>query len=316
MRCEGGQATIEWVGLVLLASLVLGALVTAVPVIDGRSFGGFLSHRIFCAIRGPCATGETALARAYGKQDAELLRAYAPDVVYEPGERSIPVDFRSCREAACAAAPDERDLDVHRSEAGLPATVFTRVIRRAGNTYLQYWFYFPDSNSTVARSDDLWDLGPRRLGLGEYPGFHRDDWEGYQVRLDPSGEAQVRSSSHGHYQWCKQSSCHDLWGPRTGWTRVSRGSHAGHIPLERETVPGRAARGGGGRASVVYRAPPTYRYETRLPGLDLRERTSTAEGFVLVPLETVDHGAYRRLDDDISPPWEKGVYEDPESDES
>ncbi len=319
MRCERGQATIEWVGLVLLASLVLGALVTAVPVIDGRSFGGFLSHRIFCAIQGHCDSGQAELARAYGAADAELLRTYAPDVVYEPGERSIPVDFRSCRDVACAAAPDDRELDVHRSQTGLPATVFTRVIRRNGNIYLQYWFYYPDSNSTVARSDELWDLGPRRLGLGEYPGYHRDDWEGYQVRLDSSGEAEVRSTSHGHYQWCKQSSCHDLWGPRTGWTRVSRGSHAGHIPLDRETVPGRGAGplpGKAGRALGESGGPSPYRYEPQLPGLDLRERTSTAEGFVLVALETIDRNAYRRLDDEVSPPWEKQVYEDPESDES
>jgi len=316
MRCERGQATIEWVGLVLLASLALGALVTAVPVIDGRSFGGFLSHRIFCAIRGNCNTGEAGLARAYGEEDARLLREYAPDVVYEPGERSIPVDFRSCREAACAAAPDDPDLDVHRSDAGLPATVFTRVIRRNGNTYLQYWFYYPDSNSTAAGSDRLWDAGPGQLGA-DYPGYHRDDWEGYQVRLGPAGEEDVRASSHGHYQWCKESSCHNVWGPRTGWTRVSEGSHAGHIPLERETVGGDSALPlGGGRAERALRGPPSYRYEPQLPGLDLHERTSTAEGFVLVPVETIDRGAYRRLDDGISPPWEKAVYEDPESEGS
>jgi len=171
----------------------------------------------------------------------------------------------------------------------------------------------------VARSDDLWDLGPRRLGFGEYPGFHRDDWEGYQVRLGPSGAEHVRATSHGHYQWCKESSCHGVWGPRTGWTRVSRGSHAGHIPLERDTVSGHGdppVPTGGGRGGGVYRGPPRYRYTPRLPGLDLRERTSTAEGFVLVPLETIDRSAYRRLDDGISPPWEKRVYDDPESDES
>jgi len=318
MRCERGQATIEWVGLVLLASLVLGALVTAVPVIDGRSFGGFLSQRIFCAIRGNCDAGEEGLARAYGDEDAELLREYAPDVVYEPGERSIPVDYRSCREVACAAAPDDRDLDVHRSQTGLPATVFTRVIRRDGNTYLQYWFYYPDSNTTWARSDDLWNLVPPQLGLGEYPGYHRDDWESYQVRLGPSGEAQVRSSSHHDYQWCKERSCKNLWGPRTGWTRVSRGSHAGHIPVERETErrDGEPAVQGGAGRGGIYRGPPAYRDTIRLPGVDLRERTSTAEGFVLVPLETIDRSAYRRLGESISPPWEKDVYKDPESDET
>ena len=58
MRCERGQATIEWVGLVLLASLVLGALATAVPAGEGRSFGTFVSERIFCAIGGSgCRAG-------------------------------------------------------------------------------------------------------------------------------------------------------------------------------------------------------------------------------------------------------------------
>ena len=52
MRCERGQATIEWVGLVLLASLVLTALATAVEVKEGRSFGALVSERIFCAVGG------------------------------------------------------------------------------------------------------------------------------------------------------------------------------------------------------------------------------------------------------------------------
>ena len=295
MRCERGQATIEWVGLVLLASLALGALAAAVPVIDGRSFGGFLTHRIFCTIRGPCDAGETSLARAYGDEDARLLRAFAPDIVYEPGERAVPVDFRACRRVACAEAADDRDLDVHRTAAGLPATAFTRLVRRDGSTYLQYWFYYPDSNSSFAGSDRAWEEGPGRLGFG-YPGFHADDWEGYQVRLTPSGAEEVRASSHGHYQWCKQSACHNVWGPRTGWTRVSRGSHAGHIPLENNNTTAGAV--------------------PSLPGIHVRERTTTGEGLVLVPLESLNRGGYRRLDDDIRPPWEKTVYDDPESDES
>jgi len=301
MRCERGQATIEWVGLVLLASIALGALVTAVPVIDGRSFGGFLSHRIYCTILGDCDRGLPELARAYGEEDAELLRRYAPDLVYEPGERSIPIDFRRCRARRCADAPDDRDLDVHRSSAGLPATAFTRLVRKDGHIYLQYWFYYPDSNTAIAGSDRAWNALP----LGRYPGFHPDDWEGYQVRLDDDGEASVRASSHTHYQWCKQESCENMWGPRTGWTRVSRGSHAGHIPLDRQGPP-RYRRG----------HRPRYRYRIQLPGRDLRERTTTSEGIELVPLETFDHRRYRRLDEGVSPPWEKDVYNDPESDES
>lgn len=316
MRCERGQATIEWVGLVLLASLVLGALATVVPVMDGRSFGGFLSNRIFCAIRGGgCDAGDSALARAYGEKDADLVRRYAPDLVYEPGERSIPVDFRSCRRVQCAEAPDDPDLDVHRSSAGRPATAFTRVIRRGGFTYLQYWLYYPDSNSRFAGSDRAWNATLGRAGLGDYPGWHADDWEGYQVRLGPGGAEHVRASSHGHYQWCKGSDCHNAWGERTGWTRVSSGSHAGHIPLERRSgggpgVPGR------GRAGRALRGPAERSYRPQLPGVHVRERTSTSDGLVLVPLETLHKEGYRRLDEGIAPPWEKEVYTEPESGES
>jgi hypothetical protein len=303
MRCERGQATIEWVCMVLLASLALGSLAAAVPLVDGRSFGGFLSHRLVCAIAGGarCDDGETVLARAHGAADAELLRRFAPGLVYEPGERQLPVDYRHCRHAACAGAPDDPDLDAHRTDAGLPATAFTHVVRRGGRTYLQYWLYYPDSNSRFAGSDRAWALLPDRVGIGPlsietpgYPGYHADDWEGYQVRLDDRGAAGplVRASSHGHYQWCKQAECRGEWGPWTGWTRVSAGSHAGHIPLEGDD------------------------HAPQLPGHHLRERTTTGAGLRLVPIDEVDRSRYRALDRDIRPPWHKRVYRDPESDES
>lgn len=316
MQSERGQATIEWVGLVCLASIVLGALALAVPVVDGRSFGGFLSHRIVCAVRGsPCADGE--LRRAYGASDAELVRRFAPDVVYEPGERQLPVDFRRCRAVACARAPNDRDLDAHRTQTGGRATLFTRVVREGGRTYIQYWFYYPDSNSTVLASDKIWEHAFRamsrsrllRLEPPSYPGFHRDDWEGHQVRIDRDGTIAVRSTSHGHHQWCKQVECKNEWGRRTGWTRVSRGSHAGHIPLDR-TVTGQTG-GGGGRAQVQPGRLRT-RYGPRIPGVNLRERTTTADGIELVPLERLDKRGYRRLGEGVSPPWQKRAYDSPE----
>jgi hypothetical protein len=301
LRSERGQASVEWVGVVMLCSLALGALAGFAVPIDGRSFGGFLTHRLACAARGGCDDGEQVLARAYGSRGAALVREHAPNLVYERGERLLPVDWSTCRRAACAAAPEDGALDVHRSDSGKRATVFTRVLRRGGRTYLQYWLYYPESNTTFAGAHKAWEaswLLPRIkelvTGSGEWFGFHRDDWESYHVRLDPDGSAWVRASSHGHYQGCKSSQCRNRWVRRTGWTRVSRGSHAGHIPL----------RQGHGHLRPVY------------PGSDLRERTTTAEGLRLIPLETHDRRGYRRMDDGIEPPWLKDAYRDPTSDES
>ena len=244
MHGERGQATIEWAGLVLLVSLGLGALASLAPRVDGRAFGGFLAHRIACAVKGGCDDGRAALARAYGERDAALVREHAPNLVYEPGERQLPVDYRRCRRPGCATAPDDPDADVHRSHAGRRATAFTRVIRRGGRVYLQYWLYYPDSNTAWAGSDEIWErsavlplLGRLLNGSADYPGFHRDDWESYQVRVDPDGQVWARASSHGHYQGCKQLACRDRWIGGTGWTRVSRGSHAGHLPVERTGSP-------------------------------------------------------------------------------
>jgi hypothetical protein len=321
MYGERGQATIEWVGLVLLAAIALGVAAASVGSVDGRSFGGFLSHRIVCAVRGsacPDGADHQRLVRAYGPADAELARRFAPDIVYEPGERQVPVDYRDCRDPACARAPDDRDLDVHTTDSGRRVTVFTRVVHRGGRTYIQYWFYYPDSNSTVLGADKVWKalstvrVGGRRLVPPRYPGFHLDDWEGYEVRVDRDGSTAVRATSHGHLQWCKQPECRSRWGPRTGWTRVSRGSHSGHIPLDR-TVTGRP----GGAEGVpglpgVPEGRVRVRYRPRIPGVNLHERTSTSEGQRLVPLETLDHGRYRRRAKGVSPPWQKSHYSDPE----
>jgi hypothetical protein len=314
---------VEWLGLLLVLALGLGALVALTPLVDGRSLGGFLAHRFVCAVRGGCSQldGDAALARAYGPRVAGLVRSHAPGLVYEPGERQLPVDWRRCREPRCATAPDDRDLDVHRSAAGVPATVFTRVLRRGGRTYIQYWLYYPDSNSVVAGSDKAWEtlwLLPRLRGIVAaapgYPGYHRDDWESFQIRLEPDGGTWVRASSHGHYQGCKENECQGRWVGGSGWTRVSRGSHAGHIPFRTELRGPPVA--GGWAGKTPGRAAPRLRRLPLYPGPDNRERTSTSEGLRLVPLETRAHGRYRRRDDGIAPPWRKDVYDHPESDGS
>ena len=70
MRCERGQATVEWTGLVLLVALVLSAMVAVVPAVDGRSLGSYLAHSIVCAVRGGCSDGRAWLARAYSPDGA------------------------------------------------------------------------------------------------------------------------------------------------------------------------------------------------------------------------------------------------------
>ncbi len=74
---------------------------------------------------------------------------------------------------------------------------------------------------------------------------------------------------------------------------MSRGSHAGHIPLDRHGA----------------------RFEPRYPGRHVHERTSTADGLRLVPLERLDHRRYRPRDGNVTPPWRKPAYHQPESGE-
>ena len=290
MASERGQATIEWTAVVLLVALAFATFIAlGVPHVDGRSYGATLAHAILCAARGGCADGRDELVSAYGARDAALVREYAPSIVYEPGEKEIPLDYRQCRTTACGDAPEDRSLDVSQTNTGLPATAFTHVVHEGRQTFIQYWFYYPDSNTTWAGSDKAYKVVTSPLNLAHklvgkvpnaprYPGFHHDDWEGYQVEVGSGGDVRVRATSHHGYQYCKQRQCQNEWGPWTGWTRVSRGSYE---------VEG-----------------PAY------PGADLHERTTAAAGLRLVPLEHVDQAAAPRFDG-ITPPWLKPVYTDP-----
>jgi hypothetical protein len=201
--------------------------------------------------------------------------------------------------------------------------VFTRVLSRGGRTYLTYWLYYPDSNTTWAGSNSAWEaawLIPRLNGIvrraPQYPGFHRDDWEAYVIRLHPDGSAWARASSHGHWKTCKEKDCVGDWIARTGWMRVSRGSHAGHIPVRSElrrggrpVNPREAQLPAPGRPVRLHHTP-------LLPGRGLDGRTTTGGGLRLVPLETHDRRRYRENDETVEPPWRKEAYRDPESDES
>jgi hypothetical protein len=215
MRREHGQAAVEWSATLLAVALALTGLAFVAARTDAWRLGDGVLHAMVCAVSQDCDAGEGALERAYGGEVATLVRRYAPNVAYERRSAQLPVDFRRCREVACANGPDEA-ADIDRSSAGLRVTAFTRVVDRrpSGPLYLQFWFYYPESFSGgIGRT-----LGPL---VDKWPGRHDDDWESYQMRLGSGGQISARATAHGGYS--------SGWSPWTGWYRVSGGSHAGQI---------------------------------------------------------------------------------------
>jgi len=86
---------------------------------------------------------------------------------------------------------------------------------------------------------------------------------------------------------------------------VSRGSHAGHIPMATHRM-----------RSGIPHGPHYWRAENRpaREGVDVHERTTRGRELVLVPLEAIDPGSYRPLQrDGPTPPWDKAVYRHPTS---
>lgn len=292
MRGERGAATVEWTGLVL----VVAAVLATAGAVAGTLTAPWLARAIRCAVLAGCRGEDRALAAVYGDDVAGQVRAWAPGFVYEPGTLTLPVDFRRCRAHRCADAPDAAGQDVWRSATGQSrATVFTHVVdRRAqgGALYVQYWLYYPDSTYqgtayAVSRAKVVRDTPVGALA-GKVAGHHEDDWESYQIKLMPDGRVFARASAHNGYagrkRWPNLNELPDTprrrtgaWTPDTGWTRVSRGSHAGHIP----------------------------------DGPRDDERRTEANGVALVPIERLSGGDLA-TSFAIVPPWRKPVYDDPE----
>jgi hypothetical protein len=291
LRTERGQATPEWVGLVLLVSLALAAGIAAGLPVPGADVARAVAARIACAASLADCDGEAgALALTYGPELAALVADHAPRLEYEEGMRAVPVDFRRCREDPCAEGPDAGP--VRRSNDGLPVTVFVHVIDcrdpaaperdgadcggdRAGRIYIQYWLYYPGSATA-------------RALLGE-AGAHPDDWESFQVRVGPDGAVEARASSHHGYNggsgnWLSDAGVLEnaAWTVSSGTYFISGGSHAGRV---------------GDRA------------DGRRALLRAAHRWTEPGAILLVPIEPLAGGS---VGFEVSPPWEKQVYLDPE----
>jgi hypothetical protein len=297
---ERGQGTVEWVGLLAVVSVLFLGLVTAGVRVPGADLARAIASRLLCAaaLADRCGDEPTLIA-AYGTEIGQLVRRHMPTILFEKGSRALPVDFRNCRAAACGDG-SVRGI-VHKSDAGLPVTAFVHVVDcrgadrppascsggRADNLYLQFWLYYADSATL------------RGVPIAGDEGYHRDDWEGVQIRIGPDGQVDERASSHHGYNYVQSlanagsdagielldaaaegvgTRPHGGWGPETRLLLVSGGSHAGNtngfLRIDR-VVPGRRVH--------------------------------------LVPLEQIveaEGDAYRFA---ISPPWRKRVWSDPEA---
>jgi hypothetical protein len=284
-RGERGQSTVEWVGLLLLVALLLGALVATGVRVPGGGLARAIASRILCAVAVADSCGdEPALFAAYGDEVGRLVRDHMPTLAFEAGSRGLPVDWRRCRSTVCGDGGEEGA--VGRTDRGLPVTAFVHVVDRrpGGYLYIQYWLYYADSATF------------RGIPIVGEKGYHADDWESVQVRIDEDGDVEERASSHHGFNYRRSAAnlvsdagigplrdvaesvgarAENGWGPETGLLLVSGGSHAGNL------------------------------------GDDPGGRYTPAAAVHLVPLEPI--AAADTTPFAISPPWLKQVWRDPEA---
>jgi hypothetical protein len=140
---QRGAASVEHVGLVLLIALLALAAITSVvasPLEGGRELGGAIARKLRCAPRLPGPCWRDPLTEAYGRPLAGAVRALAPPPATRAG--LMPVDFRYCRSASCAAPGPS----VRLTASNRRTTAFVSVDDRCtagGDAVITYWLYRP-----------------------------------------------------------------------------------------------------------------------------------------------------------------------------
>jgi len=243
-RNERGQASPEWLGVVLLVSVVFAGMAAVGVAMPGGDLARTIAEKLRCAVSlGEGCGGEpSALVLAYGPEVAELVADRVPVLSYEEGMLALPIDYRECRDPGCAQGPDSgRTAESHTGE---PVTLFSHIVdcrdpgtpvppmatctgEAAGNLYVQYWAYYPDSATAP--------FGKR--------GYHPDDWESFQVKVTPDAIEERASSHHGYNGdggdplndtgWFAGKSA---WTGATGTYAISSGSHAGRVGSQPELM--------------------------------------------------------------------------------
>lgn len=282
-----------------MVSLGFAALVAAGVNVPGAGIVRAIADRLVCSanLGEGCGGEPTALVLEYGPEVAELISGHVPLIEYEQGMLALPIDYRECREVACAQGAESGRVSA--TNADEPVTLFSHVVdcrdsaapeppwaiclgEAAGNLYLQYWAYYPDS-ATAPFGD---------------AGFHPDDWESFQVRIGPEG-VEERASSHHGYNGEGGDPINDTgwlagkaaWTEATGRYSVSSGSHAGRVgtnPADKKIR----------RPSAIGRMP---------------HRWTRREDIQVIPIESFseDWDEYKGSPKH-KPAWLKDVFYDPE----
>lgn len=304
MGSERGQGTVEWVGTLCVVSLLFVALVAGGVRVPGNELARAVARKLLCAVSMADGCGdEPAMIAAYGTEVGKLIREHVPTLAFEAGSRALPVDFRRCRSTACADGPGEGL--VRRSDQNLPVTAFVHVVdcraeeregaeaaganctgSRAGNLYLQLWFYYADSATL------------RDVPVAGDAGYHADDWESVQFRLAPDGSVDQRASSHHGYNYERGVA---------NW-----GADAGIGPLEdlAEELGARAPNGWGPQTHLLLVSGGSH--AGNAAGGERGERFTPGRRVHLIPLEPIA-AALGNGDFAVTPPWRKRVWFDPEA---
>jgi hypothetical protein len=148
-RADRGAATVEHAGLTLLVAVLAVAGIAAAaagPIDEGRELGSTLARKLRCAARAPDPCWRDPLTEAYGRALGGVVRALAPEpsALAGPGGSSLlPVDFRYCRRASCAA-PGPSSPALTASNRRTTAFVAVDDTRRSGGAVeITYWLYRP-----------------------------------------------------------------------------------------------------------------------------------------------------------------------------
>lgn len=188
-RSQSGAATVEHAGLVLLIALLLAAGIAAIAAgadTSGRELGSTLARKVRCAAVGPGPCWRDPLTLAYARPLAGAVRALAPVPAARAG--LLPVDFRYCRSASCAAPGS----DPGHTASNRRITTFVAVDDRrasAGIAELTYWLYRPTIGweavvrrvssaevAALASTPLLDDAVPTLVALETLDGRNQYDW--------------------------------------------------------------------------------------------------------------------------------------------